>query len=191
MFMTDSVADDKNEINSELNSQVFDTELPNIHQIEMQEIDAKYAATNLKLGLVSIVFCLLVVLIIFLLPSFDWQKSGYKVLLIGSSIFSLVCTCTTLYHWLADPLKTYALREHDLSFQSGLIFRKKVTQPITRIQHIELKRGPIERKIGLATLQVFSAGGSHHTFEIPGLELTKAQKLRQFILQHKDSTSHG
>ena len=66
-----------------------------------------------------------------------------------------------------------------------------MSQPITRIQHIELKRGPIERKVGLARLQVFSAGGEMHTFEIPGLPLETAQQLRQFILQHKDMVKHG
>jgi membrane protein YdbS with pleckstrin-like domain len=91
-----------------------------------------------------------------------------------------------IYHYLADPLKQYALREHDLNYQSGLIFRSLVSQPILRIQHIEIKRGPIERKAGLATLQVFSAGGVSHTFNIPGLEYDKAVSLRQFILDHKD-----
>jgi membrane protein YdbS with pleckstrin-like domain len=69
--------------------------------------------------------------------------------------------------------------------------KKTLSQPIARIQHIELKRGPIERQVGLATLQVFSAGGSTHTFEIPGLPVDVAQKLRHFILQHKDIARHG
>lgn len=90
------------------------------------------------------------------------------------------------YHVLADPLKKYALREHDINYHSGLIFKSLVSQPILRIQHIELKRGPIERKFGLATLQVFSAGGISYTFYIPGLEYDNAVKLREFILDHKD-----
>lgn len=87
--------------------------------------------------------------------------------------------------------KHFALREQDLSYASGLIFKKVVTQPILRIQHIELKRGPVARKIGLASLQVFSAGGSLHTFEIPGLPLKTAEAIRHFILQHKDINAIG
>ena len=90
------------------------------------------------------------------------------------------------YHFFADPIIKYTLREQDLHFQSGLFFRRIVSQPILRIQHIELKRGPIERKANLATLQVFSAGGTSHTFEIPGLSYQKAVSLRQFIIDHKD-----
>ncbi len=90
------------------------------------------------------------------------------------------------YHFLADKRVGYALRELDISLRRGLIFRKVVCQPILRVQHVELKRGPLERLAGLATLQVFSAGGAMHTFEVPGLTVTRAEQLRQYILDHKD-----
>lgn len=176
---------------SETNHQIDSSYLPDIHQIEMQPLEAKYATTNLKIGIGCTLFFLIILLFIRLQPWFDWHETLLLGLTIGAGVLTAISILSTLYNKFADPLKLYALREHDLSFQSGLFFRKKVTQPITRIQHIELKRGPIERKIGLATLQVFSAGGALHTFEIPGLELSTAQKLRQFILQHKDSVTHG
>ncbi|TRX58188.1 PH domain-containing protein [Thalassomonas sp. M1454] len=96
-----------------------------------------------------------------------------------------------LYSYFADPKKKYALREQDISYQSGLIFRKTVSQPILRVQHVELKRGPVERKVGLASLQVFSAGGAMHTFEVPGLDYDNAENIRQYILSHKDLNQHG
>lgn len=98
---------------------------------------------------------------------------------------------SVIYHYFADPKKKYAIREHDIHFQTGWIFQKRTSQPIMRIQHIEIERGPIERKAGLATLQVFSAGGANHTFEIPGLVHEKAIELRQFILDHKDVREDG
>jgi membrane protein YdbS with pleckstrin-like domain len=176
---------------TEINPQIIDANLPDIHEIEMQPLEPIYAATNFKLGSGITSFFVLLFVFVRGQPWFEWDETLLTVLTIGTSALVALSLLFTLYKRIADPLKTYALREYDLSFQSGLIFRKKVTQPITRIQHIELKRGPIDRKIGLATLQVFSAGGALHTFEIPGLELSKAQKLRQFILQHKDSVTHG
>lgn len=104
----------------------------------------------------------------------------------GQGIILFFCLWNLIHHYLADPLKKYALREHDLHYQSGLIFKSMVSQPILRIQHIEIKRGPLERKAGLATIQVFSAGGATYTFFIPGLEHEKAIQLRQYILDHKD-----
>lgn len=95
------------------------------------------------------------------------------------------------YQFFAIPKKGVCLRSHDLHFTSGLIFRKVISQPILRIQHVELKRGPIERLFDLATLQVFSAGGATHTFEIPGMTEQSANSIRQFILSHKDTQQDG
>ena len=96
-----------------------------------------------------------------------------------------------IYQYFAIPKKGFCLRTHDLHFTSGLIFRKVISQPVLRIQHVELKRGPIERLFDLATLQVFSAGGATHTFEIPGMTEQSANSIRQFILSHKDTQQDG
>ncbi|WP_284215741.1 PH domain-containing protein [Agaribacter marinus] len=163
------------------------------HEISLTHIDVsslspKYRKINL---ITSCVFTLLVMLIpcflklewFFVMPT-GYHDSFYWILL----AIAILGLWDFIYHFIADPKKGYALREHDLHFQTGLIFRKHISQPILRIQHIEIKRGPIERKAGLATLQVFSAGGAHHTFYIPGLEHETAIKLRSFILDHTDLT---
>ena len=175
----------------ESNQQVFEQCLPDIHEIDMQQLDPKYAATNIKLCIVSILAVALVLIAGIFQPWLEWRGNLQDVFIYALIAILIIEVVVTIYKKLADPIKSYALREHDLSFQSGLIFKKKITQPISRIQHIELKQGPIDRKVGLAKLQVFSAGGALHTFEIPGLELATAQKLRQFILQHKDAVTHG
>lgn len=120
---------------------------------------------------------------------FDLPEDLNTFVLIAYGLVTFLTLWSALHHWFADPLKMYALREHDLNYQSGLIFRSLVSQPLLRIQHIEIKRGPVERKAGLSTLQVFSAGGVTHTFYIPGIEHERAIELRQFILDHKDLAS--
>ncbi|MDG1254053.1 MAG: PH domain-containing protein, partial [Glaciecola sp.] len=83
------------------------------------------------------------------------------------------------------------VREQDITLFKGLIFRKVITQPICRIQHIEVKRGPIDRKVNLAKLHVYSAGDIAQTFEIPGLDFTLANSIRNELLAHKDMQHHG
>ena len=97
-----------------------------------------------------------------------------------------IASALRLQSFFADVRIFYAIREQDISKQSGLIFRKLSCQPILRVQHVEVNRGPLDRWAGLASLQVFSAGGEMHTFEIPGLSIERAEQLREFILAHKD-----
>ena len=166
-------------------------QLPAILTLEKTSLSEKYAALNRLLNLsLTLFFCFLGMAVYFQ-PFVDLPD---KLLTFIPFCIWAVAILGFLKTWIShsrDQVKFYSLRELDLHYSSGLFFRKTVSQPITRIQHIELKRGPIERKVGLATLQVFSAGGEMHTFQIPGLPVDTAQQLRQFILQHKDVAKHG
>ncbi len=166
-------------------------DIPSIEKLSQQPVEAVYASTNRIINL-SITLLIVMISLLIKYQSFIEVSASAKEVMINIvwaiAAFTLLFT---FYKALADVRKFYAIREQDISFTSGVIFKKTVSQPVLRIQHVELKRGPIDRKIGLAKLQVFSAGGAMHTFEIPGLKLDDAESIRQFILNHKDANHHG
>lgn len=157
-----------------------------INELQLNPISPKFRIINIATNIFYTTVVLLGIMLVDMQFFFDtspWMKANSLWLYFGVSVLAL---WSITYHIFADPIIQYAVREQDIHFQDGLFFRKLVSQPILRVQHIELKRGPIERKAGLATLQVFSAGGGSHTFEIPGLDYEKAISLRKFIINHKD-----
>jgi membrane protein YdbS with pleckstrin-like domain len=173
------------------NTAIPTKDLPKLVQLKFEPLSPHYAKSNRYIGLFS-TFLIISILFIIQLQSFiSLPTSTSDLLSVFLWVVALVGFIMTTHTILADKRKFYALRQQDLNYKSGIIFRKTVSQPMLRIQHVELKRGPIDRKIGLAKLQVFSAGGSMHTFEIPGLPLEKAESIRQFILDHKDVNHHG
>ncbi len=174
-----------------VNEQLHQDTLPALQTLIKQPLSANYAKFNRMIRLFTTLFFVVTLFGIMQQTFHPFSVKTLDLLTYACWLVAALGFLNTAYGMLADPKKSYALREHDLSYSSGLIFRKTVTQPVLRIQHIELKRGPIERKIGLATLQVFSAGGALETFQIPGLPLTEAQKLREFILRHKGSTQNA
>lgn len=174
-----------------INSTVSIEQLPTISNLDKQTLSEQYAPLNRLLNLGLILFVCVIGVAVYFQPFIPVPKDLINVLPFVIWAIALLGFLFTWYNHARDQAKFYTLRELDLHYASGLFFRKVVSQPITRIQHIELKRGPIERKFGLATLQVFSAGGEMHTFQIPGLPVDTAQQLRQFILQHKDVVKHG
>lgn len=165
--------------------------LPTISSLDKQSLSEQYAPLNRLLNLSFTLLVCVIATAIYFQPFIDLPNSFVNALPYIIWVVAILGFLNTWISHVSDLVKFYALRELDLHYASGLFFRKIVSQPITRIQHIELKRGPIERKVGLATLQVFSAGGEMHTFQIPGLPVDTAQQLRQFILQHKDVVKHG
>lgn len=93
--------------------------------------------------------------------------------------------------WLQAQNKFYSIREQDITFYKGVLFQSTIVQPFIRLQHIEIEVGPIERWFKLATLKLYSAGGASHTMSIPGLPVETANRLKQFILEHKGDQHAG
>jgi len=75
----------------------------------------------------------------------------------------------------------YALRQRDVVYKSGMLFRSTIIVPFNRVQHCEINQGPIDRYFGLSELSLFTAGGSSSDLNIPGLSQDTAAKLKQFI----------
>lgn len=78
--------------------------------------------------------------------------------------------------------KYYGLRDHDITYKSGWIWKRRTTIPYHRIQHCEISSGPFERMFELCTLNVYTAGGSSSDLSIPGLTNKVGQELKQHIL---------
>lgn len=75
--------------------------------------------------------------------------------------------------------KQYALRQSDIIYQSGWLFRTTTVVPYNRIQHISLHEGWLARKYQLANIKLYTTGDD---LEIPGIPKEIAQKIQQLIL---------
>ena len=101
---------------------------------------------------------------------------------------ALVCLLAVLIAPLVvrkARVKGIALREHDMAFRSGLYWRKTVMLAFDRIQHVEVSRGPLQRKYGLASLKFFTAGGTGVDLKVDGLERERAEQVRTFIMEKR------
>ncbi len=76
----------------------------------------------------------------------------------------------------------YGLRQKDIIYRKGVIFQSTTAIPFNRVQHVEIKQGPIARYFGLHTLEVYTAGGESSDLSIPGLEGDTAQRLKTYII---------
>ncbi len=81
------------------------------------------------------------------------------------------------------PRKGYVVRDKDIVFRSGVIWRSVTAIPFNRIQHVETSNTPLDRKFDIATLQLFTAGGSSGDLKIDGLGSDTAEQLRVFVLE--------
>lgn len=85
----------------------------------------------------------------------------------------------------------YLLRELDLHMQTGLWWRRTVSVAISRVQHLEITQGPLERSLGLSRLAVYTAGGMKSDLMIPGLPAGTAGRLKVQILSAAEREDSG
>ncbi len=56
----------------------------------------------------------------------------------------------------------------------GIFFRNHTVIPINRIQHMDIRQGPLQKKFGLAKLTIYTAASIH---QIPALSMDIAEQI--------------
>ena len=119
--------------------------------------------------------------------AFVSQASGWlspwlaapAVLLIGA----VLCGWLSLRRHLRTRWK---LDESGFAVRRGNWWQSETHVPISRVQHLDLKRGPLERGMGLATLVVHTAGTRQATVSVQAMDATDAERLRDRLARQLD-----
>ena len=72
----------------------------------------------------------------------------------------------------------YEIRESEVDLKHGFVTHTRQLVPMSRIQHVDTRRGPLQRRFGLASVVFFTAAGS---IEIPALSVEVAAEVRDRI----------
>ena len=84
----------------------------------------------------------------------------------------------------------YAERGDDLLVTSGILFRRLVIVPYGRMQLVDVKAGPIDRWLGITTVQLHTAAATTDA-SIPGLVPEDAAALRDRLARRGEERSAG
>lgn len=88
-------------------------------------------------------------------------------------------------HWwpvLQYQHTRYRVDDQRVEIRRGVYFRVVITVPRSRVQHTDVSQGPIERRYGLGTLVVYTAGTDHAMVALSGLEHGLALRIREHLL---------
>lgn len=84
----------------------------------------------------------------------------------------------------------YAERADDLLVTSGILFRRLVVVPYGRMQLVDLTAGPLDRALGIATVQLHTAAATTDA-TIPGLPPDDAAALRDRLAARGEERTAG
>lgn len=161
------------------NTQIQLTALPSLEAVEYQSLERNYLKVSYYGRLITWTVILGLLFSVITMSGFLFTDTTTAF-----AIFGFGFCLAAFSFWLVKKgfeIKGFYLREKDISYREGFIFRTITTIPFNRIQHCEITQGPIERRYDLKTLQVFTAGGQSSDLTIPGLKAEEAQRLKEYI----------
>ena len=74
----------------------------------------------------------------------------------------------------------YEIRPLEVDLQRGLVRMTRTLVPMARVQHVDTRRGPLQRRLGLSTVIFYTAAGPN---EIPQLASGTADEVRDRIAE--------
>ena len=162
------------------NVQVDVSALPDASTVEYHGLDPRYPFVGAGITLAVVGFLVVAVAIAATLEGdLPILLSAPRPLLVLGAMLLFAIPVVSFMHCRAYG---YAVREHDIVLRKNLFWRAEIIQPLIRLQHVALVRGPLDKALGLAKLKLYSAGSGRETFTIPGLPLRTAARLRRYAL---------
>ncbi len=110
--------------------------------------------------------------------------------------YALIAVSVIVFVWawwlIGRRVRSYAYceRADDLLVSSGILFRRLVVVPYGRMQLVDVKAGPIDRALGVTTVQLHTAAATTDA-TIPGLEPEVAAAVRDRLARRGESRSAG
>lgn len=88
--------------------------------------------------------------------------------------------------WRVWKRTGWMLDEAGFNLRQGQWWYRETRVPQSRVQHLDVRRGPLQRRFGLSTLVIHTAGTRHNAVSVDGLDADDAQRLRDALARQDD-----
>lgn len=130
-------------------------------------------------GAISLAVLAAVVVVLFV-PIAGWIK-----VVVALGWFALTLILAWLAHrWpeIEHRHSSYKVGPEGIEIRRGVVWRKVINVPRSRVQHTDVSQGPLERTHGLGTLVLYTAGTHHARVNLSGLDHETALRIRDHFL---------
>lgn len=128
------------------------------------------------------VYLVMMGLSLFLLLADDFSRR-YLVTACLEGGLLLAFVINILFLPKAYAYKGFAIREHDITYRSGIIFPSVITVPFCKIQQVGVRQTPIARIFGLYAVDIVNGAQLLAKVTIPGLKEKRANEIKALILE--------
>lgn len=147
-----------------------------IEDLTFGKLNGKYRAVQIA-GAVLVYSALAAMALLLLISDNIWWCVIAECMIIAVFVFNIMILRE------AYLFKGYALREHDISYRTGMIFPKITTIPYRRIQQVSIEQNPVSKFFGLYSVEVVNGAQTLSSLTIPGLTEDMARQIKNCITE--------
>lgn len=120
------------------------------------------------------------VLVLLLTPLPGWGKAAL-VLLVGT-VTAILAWCAQRFPAVAHRHASYKVDVRGIEIRRGVVWRKVINMPRSRVQHTDVAQGPLQRRYDLATLSIYTAGTDYAKVDLGGVDHATALSIRDHLV---------
>ena len=111
-----------------------------------------------------------------------------KVVLSVAAMAAVALLAWLAQKWPAIEYRHFRYRVDALGIdiRHGVVWRRVISVPRSRVQHIDVAQGPLERRYGLSSLSIYTAGTEFAKVDLPGLKYSRAVQIRDHLLPGRE-----
>ena len=150
----------------------------------LQTLPEQRTAWRIAYGLVGSILGLATGGAVVVLLAGDTEPFAFQSGLLWGGVASLVFATwgLLLAKWRFACYRAEHHPQAGVRLQDGIWWQTETWIPIARLQHLDVQQGPLDRRWGMATLSLHTAGTHDHVLRIKGLPLDQAHALRAALL---------
>ena len=153
-------------------------------------LDIRYISYQRAVGLIAtaaIGALSLTALIVFWVVGHRFSSGAFAATVVLWAV-ALAALWRLLHIWpeIEHRHSSYRVDEHGIAVRRGVYWRVVIHVPRSRVQHTDVSQGPLERRYGLGTLAIYTAGTDHAKVTVPGLDYRTAVQIRDHLLPREE-----
>ena len=156
--------------NRQINSETTDC----IDELHYEPVSPKFRSVQYITATITYAVSAALALLLLLADTPRWCIAVESVIIV-SFIVNLIILRN------AYRFKGYALREHDITYRSGVIFPITTTVSFSKIQQISVSQNPVPKSFGLCAINIVNGAQGLSSLTINGLTREKAEGIKNVI----------
>lgn len=165
------------------NRQIWPEDVQAVENLHFEHVESKYI--KVVIGRLILVYLILMVAASLILTA-DLEH-GTAILVGAEAVLLTALAINVALSAKILNFKGYALRDHDITYRSGLFFTKVTTIPFEKIQQVTVRMNPLSRLFGLYYVDVINGTqDSSNQITIPGLTHQRARQIETLLIRNID-----